>query len=426
MFVDPIPVLHDLSENHGSVIGLGAGPLSLAIVGDPLAIREMFGLPAKNFRWGHKFNVLGFVVGDESMIVSDGEEHHRRRSAVQGAFSRRQLNGWIPMILQRTDQVIDRQPSATSIVDLYRLGRSLVLEIVCEALFGSRLAARASEIGDLFQRPQDYLEAPAFKQAPHPFPRTARSRVRSDRKAMDEIIDAEIARLRANPYGESDNVLATLVSEGSLSDGEMRDQVVTLIGAGYDTTSASLAWMIWRICLDPELGARLRTEADEVFGIPGTPTNADANTLASLDLANRTMRETTRLHPAGVISPRETAQDVSIGGFRIPKGTLILWSAYLAGRDPKFWENPLCFNPDRFIDLSDEQAELAKLAWGPFGGGARNCIGFALAQMELTLIVSRLFQRLDLTAMGAEIPTPVGMVVNRPAGGAHMQVAHRV
>ena len=134
------------------------------------------------------------------------------------------------------------------------------------------------------------------------------------------------------------------------------------------------------------------------------------------------MREAVRLHPAGVLSPREAATDVTVGGYAIPNGTLILWSAHLAGRNATAWADPLTFDPDRFIDVDDERRALADMAWVPFGRGARNCIGFALAQMELTLIVSRLAQRLDLAPVSDEVPDPVGMVVNRPTGGAPMHV----
>jgi cytochrome P450 len=277
------------------------------------------------------------------------------------------------------------------------------------------------EIGELFQRPQDYLESSFLRQLPHPFPHTARARVRADRAALDAIIDEEIAYRRGHPTGDPFDVLETLVVDRSLSDAEIRDQVATLIGAGYDTTSASLAWMFLCVSLVPGLWDRVRAEAIDVFGSTGAV--ADASTLARLELANRVMRETTRLHPAGVLSPREAAADLTIGGYLIPKGTLILWSAHLAGRDARAWPDPLRFDPDRFLDLDDERRALADMAWVPFGRGARNCIGFALAQMELTLIIARMAQRLDISAVSSVAPTPVGMVVNRPAGGAPVRVA---
>ncbi len=422
-------VLDDLSARYGPICGLGIGPVSLAIVGDPEALRELFAMPNSSFRWNHKFNVLGFVVGEHSMIVSDGDEHRRRRSSVQTAFSRRRLNGWIPMIVEQTDTAIDGLGEGVgpgSTIDMYPIGRALVLEIVVRSLFGARMSRRCEEIGDLFQRPQDYLESSAFRQVPHPFPHTARARVRADRRALDVIIDAEIADRRAHPTDDPLDVLETLVADGTLGDAEIRDQVATLIGAGYDTTSASLAWMLIRSTLVPGLWDRLRAEADRVLGSPDDiAAPPDASTLARLDLANRVVRETVRLHPAGVLSPREAAADLTVGEYLIPKGTLILWSAHLAGRNAVAWPDPLRFDPDRFVGLDDDQRARADMAWVPFGRGARNCIGFALAQMELTLIVARLAQRLDLAPVSSKIPAPVGMVVNRPTGGAPMHVTRR-
>jgi cytochrome P450 len=429
IFTTPHVVLDDLSQRYGPVCGLGTGPVRMAIVGDPEALRELFSMPNSSFQWNHKFNVLGFVVGKHSMIVSDGDDHRRRRSSVQTAFSRRRLNGWIPMIVEETDAAIDRlvdDIGPGAVIDMYPVGRALVLRIVVRSLFGERMSRRCDEIGDLFQRPQDYLESPAIRQFPHPFPRTRRARVRADREALDEIIDAEIAYRRANPSGDPLDVLETLVADGTLTDAEIRDQVATLIGAGYDTTSASLAWMLLCATLVPGLWDRIRAEADSVLGAPGDESaSPDASMLARLDLASRVMRETLRLHPAGVLSPREAAVDVTVSGYMIPKGTLILWSAHLAGRNAEAWPDPLRFDPDRFVDMDPEQRALADMSWVPFGRGARNCIGFALAQMELTLIIARLAQRIDLTPVSDRPPTPVGMVVNRPAGGAPLYVEPR-
>jgi cytochrome P450 len=434
IFRDPVPVLEELRARYGPVCRLGAGPARLAVVGGPQAVHELLAMPTDRFRWGHKFNVLGFVVGDESLLVSDGDEHRRRRGSVQQAFSRRRLNGWIPMIVERTDAAVDdlglRPGGTPCVVDLAPWGRRLVLEVVVRALFGDGMQARIDELARLFERPQAYLESPAVRQVPHRLPWTRRARVRADRRALDAIVDLEIARLRAHPTGDPLDVLAVLVAGVELTDDEIRDQVVTLIGAGYDTTAATLAWMLWCVSLAPGLWVRLRDEADRALGPPGEPAQADATTLGGLRLADAVVRETTRLHPAGVIAPREATVDVEVGGHRIAAGTLVVWSPYLVGRDPAAWPEPNRFDPDRFlgspsVGVTEEQQALADLAWVPFGGGRRNCLGFALARMELTLVVARLAQRLDVAATAPEVPHPYGMVVNRPEGGAPMRVAAR-
>jgi cytochrome P450 len=425
LFKDPQPALDELRATLGPVCGLGGGPVRLAIVGGGPALRELLALPPTAFRWDHRFNVLGFVVGPGSLIVSDGDDHARLRGAVQGAFTRKRLNGWIPTIVGQTDVAVDRllASAPTGPVDLYGVGRALILEIVVRSLFGERLAPRAAEIGERFQRPQDYLESSAVRQLPHPFPFTRRARVRADRRALDALIDGEIAHCRAHGVDDPTDVLAALVADGTLTDAEIRDQVVTMVGAGYDTTASSLAWLLWRAALEPGLWGRLGEEADAVLDPPGEP--VDHTHLARLAVADRTMRESLRLHPAGALSPREAAVDLVVGGHRIPKGTLVLWSAHLAGRDPEVWPDPLRFDPDRFADLDDERRRLADVAWVPFGRGPRNCLGFALAQIELTLVLARLAQRLHLEPVTTTLPRPVGMVVNRPTGGAPMLVTAR-
>ncbi|MDO8363677.1 MAG: cytochrome P450 [Actinomycetota bacterium] len=434
IFRNPSSALDELRSTYGPVCGLGFGPARLAIVGDPVMLRELFSMPSERFRWGHKFNVLGFVVGPGSMIVSDGEDHRRRRSSVQTAFSRKRLNGWIPMIVDRTDHAIDHLAASAEPggqVDLTPIVRTLVLTIAVHAFFGETFAERSGEIARLFERPQAYLESPTIRQLPHPLPFTARARVRADRRALDAILDTEIAQRRTEPTSDPLDLLAALAHDNSLSDAEIRDQVVTLIGAGYDTTAAAMAWMLWRSTTTPSIWSQLRAEADDVFGpLDHSATEDDAappdhSTLARLGYANRVMRESLRLHPPGAISPREAAESIQIGGHTIPKGTLVLWSAYLAGRDPNSWPDPLEFEPDRFSHLTPEQQAVTDQAWVPFGRGARNCIGFALAQMELTLIIARLAQRLDLTPPTTTIPRPVGMVINRPTGGAPFAITPR-
>jgi cytochrome P450 len=432
LFSDPASALDALRAGYGPLCGLGFPGVRLAIVGGPAEMNEMFSMKADAFRWNHKFNVIGvrFVVGKHSMIVSDGQDHQRRRGAVQRAFTRPRLLGWIPMILQRTDDTIDRMLAGSSHpdrpIDLYPIGRELILEITIHAFFGERLARRTPEFSDLFQRAQAFIEAPAIKQLPHPFPHTARARVRADRRMIDRIIDQEVADRRAHPAGDPLDILEVVAHDDTLSDAEIRDQVDTLIGAGYDTTASTLAWLLWRTALKPDVWRRMRAEADLVFGQLGEPTaQFDETSFDCLEYTQRVVRESLRLHPAGLIGARVAADDIRLAGRRVRKGTLIVWSPHLAGRDSAIWVDPLTFNPDRHRDLTPEQKAANDRAWVPFGRGPHMCIGFALAQMELTLIIARLSQRLDLRPISTLVPRPVGMVVNRPAGGAPFIISAR-
>ncbi len=418
--------LDTLHDRYGPVCALGAGPFRMVLVGDPAALSEMFRCPAEQFRWRHRFNWFDVVVGSSSMLTNDEPEHKRLRSAVQAGFGRKRLKRWIPMIVERTDAAIDRlevSDESDSVVDLAPVLRSVALEVVLAALFGADFASRADEIGGLLQTSHDFVAGPS---PPHRLPFGLQQRVRADRAAIDAIIDAEIVRRREAPTGDPFDIVETLVVDGELTDGGIRDQVVTLIGAGFDTTAAALAWTLWCATLEEGLWQRLGAESDRAFGPIDDPTSQpDELTLAALRLADRVMRETLRLHPPGAVTPREAAVDVEFGGYTVPATTMIVWSAYLAGRHRDTWADPLRFDPDRFLDPTDEQQAAMNAAWIPFGHGVRNCIGFALAQMELILIVSRLAQRLALVPTSTTMPHAVGVAVNQPAGGVPMRLRRR-
>lgn len=437
LFSELGPALDDLSETYGPICQLGIPGVRVVVIGDPELVHEVFSTGVDSFRWSHKFNVIGvrFVVGHQSMIVSDGADHKRRRGAVQRAFTRPRLNGWIPMIVDRSDAAIDKviaglgndnmNASSDRPIDLYPVGRDLILGVTLHAFFGERLARRVDEFSQLFQRAQAFIEAPGPNQLPHPFPFTSRSRVRADRRRIDEIIDEEVADRRAHPTGNPLDVLEVIATDGTLSDSEIRDQVDTLIGAGYDTTASTFAWLLWRAALEPGVWPRLRAEADDVLGPLDAPTQRDDTTLKRLDYAHRVVHESLRLHPAGMIGARVAACDVSIGEYVIKKGSLIAWSPYLVGRDADTWTDALTFDPDRYLDVTPEQQAITDRGWVPFGRGPHMCIGYALAQMELVLMIARFAQRLDLEPVAEVVPKPVGMVVNRPIGGAPFHIGPR-
>ncbi len=434
LFTHLAPALDELHASYGPICQLGLPGVRVVVIGDPAVAHEIFSMKADTFRWSHKFNVIGvrFVVGKRSMIVSDGADHRRRRGAVQRAFTRPRLNNWMPMIVDRSDAAIDRvvaqvgDQRVADPIDLYPVGRDLILGVTLHAFFGERLASRVAEFSELFQRAQAFIEAPGFNQLPHPFPITSRSRVRADRRRIDRIIDEQVAQRRADPTGDPLDILDVIANDGSLSDAEIRDQVDTLIGAGYDTTASTFAWLLWRAALVPGVWSRLRTEADDVLGPPGAAhSRIDDTTLGRLEYAQRVVRESLRLHPAGLIAARVAARDVIIGDHLVKKGTLIAWSPYLVGRDPDTWNDPLGFDPDRYLDLTSEQKASTDRAWIPFGRGPHMCIGYALAQMELVVMIARFAQRLDVEPMAAVVPQPIGMVVSRPAGGVPCNIRPR-
>ena len=320
---DPAPALDDLSARYGPTFVLRGGLMTMVVVSDPAHLRDLLATPTDSFVWGHRFNVLEFIVGPGSMIVSDGDDHRRRRSAAQPGFARRRLESWVPLIVSETDRLHRRDASRQAgAFDLYEPGRALVRRIVIKVLFGDALGERADELGAVLEPAMTYGIQPALRQLPHRIPYTRRARARATLREADKIIYEEIDRRRRAPQpSETRDVLDTLLAnEGeTLSTSEVRDQVITLIAAGYDTTASGWRGRCCAATTTPGVWSGLRDEADRVLG--NTPAaELDTSALRSLEYADAVVRETLRVHPPGVFSPREAARDLSLDGFDISQG----------------------------------------------------------------------------------------------------------
>lgn len=229
MFSDPTRALDAIAERHGGCCLLGAGPLRMAIIGSPGAIREVMARRADAYVWGHRFQSIGpaTFVGRQSMLGSDGADDTRRRGAVQAAFTRQRVNSLAAMIVERADSTIDSILAAArsgTPIDLYPFGRRLILGITLQALFGDRWSSRLDEVHARVLRAQRFIESPAIRQVPLPLPIGRRAGVRRDRRVLDQMIDEDLAFVRSQEPGSVDGLLGTLAFTDGLSDDEIRDR----------------------------------------------------------------------------------------------------------------------------------------------------------------------------------------------------------
>ena len=407
MLTRPADTIEELAVSYGRTFAIHLGPTSIVVVGDRELVKVVLTGPQEQFRWGPVFKLpLGVFVGPTSMLVSDGDDHARRRSLVQPAFALRRLQSWRTLIVDQLDQMIDELPLNEQF-DLAPRLQTTIRRIVVRVLFGADLAAGADDIGERLAPAAEYLNRPMGKQVPHPFPWGARERARASRRSFDVRLDEEIARRRAaSPSEKSDDVLDALLAVDGLSERELRDQVVSLIGAGFDTTTASASWLVLRAAADPAVWNRLRDEAD--------------GSEESTAYAQAVVHESLRIHPAGAYAPRLVAHSFALGPYRVRRGSAIAWSPLLTGRDPASWPDPMRFDPSRHLDGDEPE-----YAWVPFGAGSRSCLGFGLARLNLTLVASRLAQRVDLSPASREIPGVVGTVTGHPVGGVPVTVTAR-
>jgi cytochrome P450 len=245
------------------------------------------------------------------------------------------------------------------------------------------------------------------------------------RRRADEIVYAEIAHRRAHP-DDGDDVLAALLAaqddEGgpALSDEELRDQVVSLIAAGYETTSAGVAWTVHGMLSHPHTWARVREEMARVVGDDALT----AEHLLAMPYLDAVVNESLRLWPPGPVSGRKAIDDFEYAGTTIPGGRLVLYSQFVTHRDPSLWPDPLAFRPERWDPSTPGYREPKPYSFLPFGGGYRRCIGFALATMEIKVLVAELVRRVELAGLRDDIE-PFGISTMMPKGGVPVRVTAR-
>ena len=391
----PGEVLLALYRRRGPVINQGVGGYGVVYLLGPEANRFVFA-NSDAFNWWDAFQTLVPVVGPTALIVSEGAEHRRRRSLVHPALHPQQVQHYVQTMVANADAVIDTwQPGQT--LDIYQQFRSAIRRSTVESLFGPRMTGHAEFLGEQLQPLLDLthrteptlkwlqrLRSPAWRRA-----MAARARV-------DELIHAEIARARTHSSAD-DHVLTMLVSNRTeagepLSDAEVRDQVVSLIAAGYETTSGAMAWAIYALLSTPGAWDTAADEVEKTLGgrVPG------ADDLKALTYLNGVVHETLRLYPPGVVSARKVIRDLWFDGHRIRAGRLLLFSPYVTHRLPELWPEPLQFRPERWDPDSPDYRKPGPHEFLPFSGGPHRCIGSAMATTELTVMLARLLARTSL------------------------------
>ncbi|MEB3070049.1 cytochrome P450 [[Mycobacterium] vasticus] len=373
------------------------------------------------FNWWEAFQVLVPVDGPTALIVSDGADHRRRRSLVQPAFHHRHLANYLQIMAANADAVIETwQPDHT--VDIFAHLRAAIRRSAIESLFGQAMAGYADYLGEQLQPLMDLTHLlPQTLRAVQLLRTPAWRRAMAAKARVDELIYTEIARARNHPSAD-DNVLATLIAgrteDGeALRDNEIRDQVVSLIAAGYETTSAAMGWAVYALLSAPGVWEAAAAEVGDV--LEGRP--PDAADLKNLTYLNGVVHETLRLYPPAVISARKVTRELSFAGRRIRAGRTLVFSPYVTHRLPQLWADPLRFEPRRWDPASPGYRRPAPYEFLPFGGGTHRCIGSAFATAELTVMLARLLARTQLNLLDQRIRAG-GYAALQPRNGLVVRV----
>ncbi|MCW2662166.1 MAG: heme-thiolate protein [Mycobacterium sp.] len=380
---------------RGPVINSGAGRRGYTYLLGPDANKFVFA-NADAFSWRETFQNLALVDGPTALIVSDGDDHRRRRSIVAPGLRHRQIQDYVQTMVAGIDAVIDRWRPGQRL-DIYQQCRSAVRRSTAESLFGQRMAVHSEFLGEQLQPLLDLThQLPQVVALQRRVRAPGWRRAMAARKRIDELVDAQIARARAEPTPD-DHLLTMLINgrgdEGyALSDNEIRDAVISLITAGYEATSGAMAWAIHTLL---SLPGAWDTAAAEVHRVLGDRPPA-AGDLDALTYLNGVVHETLRLCPPGVISARKVMRDLTFDGRRVPAGRLLIFSPYVTHRLAELWPQPTEFRPARWDPGSPGYRKPAPHEFIPFSGGLHRCIGAVMATTEMTVMLARLVARTTL------------------------------
>jgi cytochrome P450 len=394
------------------------------MVNDPDAIEAICVTQNRQFKRDHFAQDLQKVLG-KSLITSDGDFWRRQRRLAQPAFHKDRIAGYAQTMVDLTLRATERWRDGET-RDAHTDMMALTLDIVGRTLFGADVGSRARDIGVcLEQITERYADAvamgvPHWDKLPTPLNRRFRSAV----QRLDGIVRDLLRSHRAGTTGDGKDLLSMLMAardeDGTgMSDDQLRDETITLMLAGHETTAIALtfAWML--LSTHPEARTRLETEVDEVLG-DRPPSYAD---LPRLVFTDHVVRETLRLYPPAWSIGREAAEDVEIAGRHFEQGTWFWFIPWAMHRDARFFERPTRFEPDRWADGLAKR--LPRYAYFPFGGGPRQCIGNSFATMEAILCLATIARsfRVDLTREFRLKLQPA--VTLRPKHGLSVRVKRR-
>jgi len=342
-----------------------------------------------------------------------------------GAFHRRQISAALDVMRMEAEVALAGLRSG-EIVDIYEWMRGLAMRIAMRALLGldPDEAGKGAAAAEHFERALGFYGID-FHLRLLRGPGSPWSKMVASRTVLDEIVHGEISQRRANPDPEKTDILSLLLSvrdeagEG-FSDKEVRDQVMTLMFAGHDTSTSTLTFMMYELARHPDVVARLQEEQDAVLG--GADPTID-QLEREMPYLNMVFDEVLRLYPPAWIGPRRAVRDFEFDGHAVPAGAYVNYSSWASHRIPEVFPEPEAFVPERFT--SERKAALPRGGYVPFGGGQRICIGKRFGQTEVKLVATMLLQRLRLDALPGRTMTVRQMPTLSPKGGLPMRVLPR-
>jgi cytochrome P450 len=396
MLRNPLDVLLPAYEHYGPVFSLRVMHDRMIWLLGPEANHYMTVSHASNFTWRDGFmGDLIPLLGD-GLLTIDGDFHRRSRRIMVPAFHSERIAATHATMLAEIDRGLDGWHDGT-LLDLHAWSRKVTLRIAMRALFGLDPDATHAQV----EPARRFEEALGFYGREYVMqmvrgPASPWRRMMRARAQLDEVIFTEVTRRRATGERGEDVLSLLLDAEdedgSSLTDQQIRDEVMTLLFAGHDTTTATIAFLFYELARSPDVGLELIAEQQRVIGDRApTPAELMGGALPALD---RAIEETLRLYPPAWIGGRRAVEPFELAGVTVPGGVRVNYSSWASHRLPDVWERPHDFVPARWTP--EFRAQLPKGAYVPFGAGSRICIGMRFGELEIRTAVSRILSRFEL------------------------------
>jgi cytochrome P450 len=416
---DPYAFFATQYRRYGDPCTLGTYQGSIVITGDPELVRAVFTADADTFEpWGTSL-LLPFL-GVRSLLMSSGEPHRRDRKLLTPPFHGSRMRAYGRIIMDVTREQT-RTLGAGWEGGVHAITTAISLDVIVRAVFGLEQPGKRESASGVIKRDVEAM-VPSLMFLPPlrkrffglgPWARFERSR-----RELDALLYAEIASRRGSETPGEDIlslILAARYDDGSaMSDAEVRDQLITLLAAGHETTATSLAWALYWTHRTPALAAELRAEIAALGPSP------EPDAIAALPLLDATCTETLRLHPIIPEVARRLRVPFTLGGYTLAPGTGVAVTMGTMHVDPRLYPDPLAFDPRRFLGTKP-----SPFAYAPFGGGSRRCLGAAFAIYEMKLVLATILASFDLELLDRDVVPVRRNITMGPRGGVRMRVLGR-
>jgi cytochrome P450 len=420
---NPIILFEELARDYGDIVHYKIGWHHIVFLNHPDYIREVLIVQNDNFVKERTVRRSKMLLG-EGMITSEGAEHRMQRQVAQPAFHRQRIPGYAKTIVEEGVRMRDRWKNGEQrdiAIDMMHL----TLNVVAETLFATDLRDEVDELADAINRIMGLYNflvmLPAAEWLVHVRPPGLAAFVRA-RKRIDAVVYRMIESHRQSRSDRGsllDMMLAASPDRSAESERSLRDQVITIFLAGYETVANALSWTWYLLSQNPDCRRQFHDEIDrELKG--SVPTLDDVPRLRYVEMV---LAESMRLFPPAWAMGRYALNDFHLGEYFLPAKTTVLTSQFITHRDPRYFPDPLRFDPQRFTP--DAKARRTKWTYLPFGAGARQCIGESFAWMEAILLLATIGQKWKMDLVSGHVVEPEPLITLRPRYGMRMTVEAR-